>query len=179
MPERQAMARTKRADRILKVDHAGEFGAISIYTGQVAVAKVFARELVPELVEFRSHERGHRAIFAAELARRGQRRCRSYWLCGLGGLTLGLITGLFGRAAISATTVAVESVVLRHLTSQRLELCGVDDAAVVAISAIVSEEQMHHDQAASHVADTGLWFRVIHPVVTAATEAVIWLGMRL
>jgi len=65
------VARTDLGSRILKVDHAGEFGAISIYTGQIWIAHLRARGLLPELIEFRSHERGHRAIFAAELERRG------------------------------------------------------------------------------------------------------------
>lgn len=165
--------------RILKVDHAGEFGAICIYSGQITMARLFARDLVPELVEFRAHERGHRAIFAAELERRGQPRCKSYWLCGLGGLILGLLTGLMGRKAISATTVAVESVVLRHLEQQLIELRDVDAPAVAAISAIVTEERLHHDQAASHVPETSLWSRLLAPAVSSATESVIWLGLRL
>jgi len=172
------MTVTDIGSRILKVDHAGEFGAISIYTGQIFMAKLFARDLVPELIEFRSHERGHRAIFGAELQRRGARRCRSYWLCGLGGLVLGLVTGLLGRSAISATTVAVESVVLRHLEQQLIDLRGIDEAAVMAISAIVVEERLHHDQAAAHVAESSLWSWLLNPVVSSATEAVIWVGMR-
>jgi 3-demethoxyubiquinol 3-hydroxylase len=165
--------------RILKVNHAGEFGAISIYTGQIAVARLFARDLVPELVEFRSHERGHREIFRAELERRGRHRCRSYWLCGLGGLILGLMTGVLGRAGISATTVAVESVVLRHLERQLVELRGIDEPAALAISSIVSEERAHRDRAASHVAESGGLRRVLEPLVSAATGSVIWLGMKL
>lgn len=177
-PSEIRMTVTDIGSRIIKVDHAGEFGAISIYTGQIVMAKLFARDLVPELIEFRSHERGHRAIFAAELNRRGRPRCKSYWLCGSGGLVLGLVTGLLGRSAISATTVAVESVVLRHLEQQLIDLRGIDEAAVLAISAIVMEERLHHDQAASHVAQSSLWSRLLNPVVSSATEAVIWLGMR-
>ncbi|MFC3652567.1 demethoxyubiquinone hydroxylase family protein [Dyella humi] len=172
------MTGTDLGSRILKVNHAGEFGAISIYTGQIMIARLFARDLVPELAEFRAHERGHREIFGNELKRRGRRRCRSYWLCGIGGLSLGILTGLLGRSAISATTVAVESVVLRHLERQLVDLRDIDGAAVFAISAIVTEERMHHDQAASHVLENSLWYRILKPVVSAATESVIWLGMR-
>lgn len=57
-------------DRILKVNHAGEHGAISIYTGQILMARLTAPHLVGELVEFRSHEQRHRSIFGAELAAR-------------------------------------------------------------------------------------------------------------
>jgi ubiquinone biosynthesis monooxygenase Coq7 len=173
------MTETDLGSRIIKVNHAGEFGAISIYTGQILVASLFARDLVPELAAFRSHERRHREIFGAELIRRGRRRCRSYWFCGVGGLSLGILTGLLGRSAISATTVAVESVVLRHLERQLVDLGDVDEAAVSAIAAIVTEERMHHDQAAAHVPDDSLWGEILKHVVSAATESVIWLGMRL
>lgn len=101
--------------RILMVNHAGEHGAICIYTGQIIAAWITARDMVNELEEFKAHEKRHRAVFWAELQRRGQRRCRSYWLCALGGFVLGLSTGFLGRKAIAATTVAVERVVLRHL----------------------------------------------------------------
>jgi ubiquinone biosynthesis monooxygenase Coq7 len=173
------MAQMDLGSRIMKVDHAGEFGAISIYTGQIWMAKLRARDLVPELIEFRSHERRHRAVFAAELERRGRRRCRSYALCGVGGFLLGVVTGLAGRTAIASTTVAVESVVLRHLEDQLQRLRGMDEAAVIAISSIVSEEREHHDRSSGHIDAESTWYRTLRPVVAAATEFVIWLGMRL
>src|SRR5436853_6438458 len=92
------------ADRYLKVNHAGEHGAICIYTAQIHIARITAPSLVAELVEFRSHELRHRSIFLAELQRRNRARCRSYWLCGAGGCLLGLITAICGRSAIAATT---------------------------------------------------------------------------
>jgi len=166
-------------DRILKVNHAGENGAISIYSGQIAVARFTATSLVDQLREFRSHEERHRAVFQAELARRGVRRCRSYWLCAAGGYFLGFVTGLMGRAAIAATTVAVESVVLKHLQAQLEELEGKDAAAVAAIASIIEEETEHRDASAHHLAAGDTWPRVLKPVVAASTESVIWLGMRL
>jgi ubiquinone biosynthesis monooxygenase Coq7 len=86
---------------------------------------------------------------------------------------------LFGSRAIAATTVAVERVVLRHLRQQLLTLAGNDDQAAVAISTIVDEEQQHFDQSASHLGAAAFWPRFLSPVVAAATESVIWLGMRL
>jgi ubiquinone biosynthesis monooxygenase Coq7 len=166
-------------NRTIKVDHAGEHGAIGIYTGQILLARLTAPQLVGELIEFRSHERRHRAIFGAELSRRGQPRCRSYWLCGVGGLGLGVITGLLGANAIAATTVAVESVVLRHLEHQVATLRDTDPAAVSAISSIIAEERQHHDHSADHLQARSFWPKVLTPIVSASTEAVIWLGMRL
>jgi 3-demethoxyubiquinol 3-hydroxylase len=166
------------ASRVLKVNHAGENGAVNIYAGQILLARLTAPGMVAELAEFKSHEEGHRAIFWAELQRRNRPRCRSYWLCGIGGFTLGLVTGLFGRRAIAATTVAVERVVLRHLEHQLEQLRGKDEAAFKAIESIVMEERQHHDQSATHIAVGQFWPRVLSPIVAASTEAVIWVGMR-
>ena len=165
--------------RVLKVNHAGENGAVNIYAGQIFAARLTAPSMVAELAEFKSHEEKHRAIFWAELQRRGRPRCRSFWLCAAGGFTLGLVTGIFGRRAIAATTVAVEQVVLRHLDQQLSLLRGKDEAAVTAISAIVAEERQHHDQSASHLEAGKFWPQLLSPVVAASTEAVIWLGMRI
>jgi ubiquinone biosynthesis protein COQ7 len=87
----QPLGATGLGGRVLNVDHAGEHGAVNIYAGQILMARLTAPELVGELTEFRSHELRHREIFRLELQRRGRRRCRRYWLCGFGGLALGLI----------------------------------------------------------------------------------------
>ncbi len=167
------------ADRYLKVNHAGEHGAICIYTAQIHIARLAAPAIVAELVEFRSHEIRHRSIFLAELQRRGRPRCRSYWLCGVGGYILGLITAICGSSAIAATTAAVEKVVLRHLQQQLAALGVSDPLATAAITAIVTEEQQHHDRSEALAKAGWFWPKVWAPVVTASTEFVIWTGMRL
>ncbi|WP_374526218.1 demethoxyubiquinone hydroxylase family protein [Sphingopyxis sp.] len=166
-------------DRIMKVDHAGEHGAVCIYRMQRWFARWRAPDLLPELDEFIAHERGHRALFAAELQRRERRRCRSYLLCGLGGTLLGISTGLAGRGAMAATTVAIERVVLRHMRTQIDALRGTDPGAVELLQRIICEEQEHHDLSAARLVPGGFWSRLIDPVVAISTEAVIWLGMRL
>ncbi len=166
-------------DRVMKVDHAGEHGAICVYRAQRWFAHWRAPELVAELDEFLVHERGHRAQFGAELQRRNRPRCRSYFLCGVGGVILGFVTGLAGRHAIVATTVAIERVVLRHMHEQVRALAGIDPQAVATLRRIIGEEQEHHDLSVARLDPDGLWPKLIDPLVSASTEAVIWLGMRL
>lgn len=166
-------------DRVMKVDHAGEHGAVCIYTAQAWVARWRAPDMVGELHHFREHERGHRTRFATVLEDRGLRRCRSYHFCAVGGLALGAVTGLLGRGAIAATTVAIERVVLRHLHEQVAALKLVDPDATNALRQIIAEEQEHHDLSAARLSENSEWAKVIEPLVTASTEAVIWLGMRL
>ena len=166
-------------DRILKVDHAGEHGAICIYRTQRWISRWRTPSLVAELDHYLLHETRHRALFAAELQRRGRRRCRSYHFCGLGGMMLGLLTGIVGAQAISATTVAVEKVVLRHLAEQEQQLASVDFAAAAVVREIIEDERNHHDSAEIGLDRRNPWARIVEPVVAASTEAVIWLGMKL
>src|SRR5689334_10538837 len=136
-------------DRIIKVNHAGEHGAVSIYRAQISICRWRAPSLVDELTEFKEHEERHRSIFDSELKRRGVRRCRSYHLCGVGGALLGSLTALFGPAAVAATTVAVERVVLNHLSHQLSHLRESDPAAHAAVADIVAEERAHYSAAAT------------------------------
>ncbi|MDR7067501.1 ubiquinone biosynthesis monooxygenase Coq7 [Pseudoxanthomonas japonensis] len=170
---------TRLGDRILKVDHAGEHGAVNIYRAQILMTRWTAPHLTPLLRHFLEHELGHRALFRNRLQARGIRRCRSYLLCGVGGWALGLVTGLLGASAIAATTYAVESVVLQHLMEQRQQLEPIDPDAFDAVSRIVAEEQEHHDHGRDTMRAGAFWPPILTPVVRASTEAVIWLGMRL
>lgn len=169
---------TRFGGLVMKVDHAGEHGAICVYRGQILMARWRAPALVGELRQFLAHELRHRALFAAELQRRGRRRCISYHLCGLGGWMLGLLTGLAGAQAIAATTVAIEQVVLAHLERQ-MEQLAEDPNAYGAVMNIVLEEREHRDRAALALRQGAFWPRLLLPVVGAATSLVIWSGMRL
>lgn len=165
--------------RIIKVNHAGEFGAINIYRGQLLVAKVFRRSYVALLEEFLAHEKEHLQIFGDVLERRGIPRCKSYWLCGIGGYLLGVVTALLGRKGVMACTAAVETVVTRHLDEQLIELAEFGDTeAHAAVQAIVADEEQHRDAAVSEGYDC-VFYKPLYGVVAISTEAVIWLGMRL
>jgi len=166
------------AAQVMKVNHAGEHGAINIYAAQILMARFTAKSLLPELQAFKADEERHRNIFLAELNRRGLARCRSYWLCAMGGYMLGLGTGLLGARAISITTVAVERVVLKHLRHQ-MEFLADDTHATTAISSIIEEEQEHHDEANFHCHTNRAFETVLSAIVSGATESVIWLGMRI
>ncbi len=165
------------ANRILRVNHGGEHGAVNIYRAQTLVCRWRAPELVAELEEFQRHEEIHRSTFAAALYERGVKQGFGFVLCAVGGFALGCITALLGRSAIAATTCAVERVVLRHLKEQLEFLRTGDPAAYLIVSSIVEDEQSHHDRAALAAARGGFWRAIIEPVVAASTEAVIWIGM--
>ena len=167
------------AGRILKINHAGEFGAVNIYRAQIAIVQFYDKALAKLLRDFLAHEKEHLRIFGSELERRGVRRCRSYYLCGIGGFCLGFITAAFGKNSVLACTAAVESVVLKHLAEQVEALKIIDDMeAVEAIESIIADEKAHHDEGVSASTDC-IFYKPFVKVVQFSTECVIWLGMKL
>ncbi len=166
------------AEKMIKVDHAGENGAVNIYRAQRFALFVRARGLLSQLQKFQHHEEEHRRIFAVHLNNIGVRRCISYHACGIGGFCLGLITGLMGPNAVSATTFAVEHVVLNHLEEQLSFLKEKDTAAYSCVKKIYADEKAHHDVAENQMIKQTLMARILVPIVKLSTEIVIRFGMR-
>lgn len=166
------------AKKILKVNHAGEFGAINIYRSQILVSKFFRRSYVPLLESFMSDEKRHLDIFWSEIQRRDGIKCKSYWLCGLGGWGMGFISALFGKTGIMACTLAVESVVASHLKNQLIYLKQKNDVdAFRAVNSILEDEENHRD-IGQNQGGTNFLYTPFRFIISAFTECVIRLGMR-
>jgi len=165
--------------KILKVNHAGEFGAINIYKSQILIAKIFMKDLVPLLEDFLADEQRHLSIFWEEIQNRNGVKCKSYWLCGLGGYVMGFISALLGRKGIMACTWAVESIVIKHLESQLIYLSGCKDLdAYDAVEAILKDEKNHRDTGYSNGGTTNFWYQPLRSIISLFTEGVIRFGMR-
>lgn len=162
--------------RIVRVNHAGEFGAIRIYSAQIAVARWRCPDLVPILAEMLGHERVHCRAFRDAMPARRSRPCRAMRFWSLGGLVLGFVTAIAGRQGIWICTAAVEAAVHRHLEDQLSFLSERDPALHNTIATIRVEELAHLSHAQQRLRTPGLVFRALHGAVTAATDAVIWLS---
>lgn len=166
------------AEKMIKVDHTGENGAVNIYRAQRWVSYIRARHFIPQLQEFQSHEEEHRDIFMARLNEMGVRQCVSFHLSGIGGFALGLITGLLGPSAIAATTYAVEDVVLTHLEHQMPYLQQEDPDSYEAVRQIYDDEMSHHQTAEVQMQQDKLLTKLLIVIVKLCTEGVIRFGMR-
>jgi len=159
--------------RIVRVNHAGEYGAIRIYRAQIAVAARRYPDIVPALADMLVHEKRHCALFFDAMPARHSRPCRVMSLWSHGGALLGRLTALMGRQAIWTCTAAVEAAVHRHLDDQLHFLQDRDPGLRDLILSIRDEELAH-----LHYAQERLVARspVLHGLITFATDAVIWLS---
>lgn len=112
------------------------------------------------------------------MAREGV-RCKSYWLCGLGGFVMGLISSIMGRRGIMACTWAVESVVISHLQAQLIYLKNKNDqVAYKAVESILEDEKNHRDTGFHEGGATNIWYQPLRFSVSLFTESIIRFGMR-
>lgn len=164
--------------RILRVNHAGEHGAVSIYSAQIAWARRRAPDILDWLEETVGHERTHRELFRAAMPARAAKPCRLMSVWSVGGTTLGWLTARMGRAGVMACTAAVERTVHQHLVEQQAFLKRHDTELLGIVSTVKLDEDAHLAHAETNLKGGGWIARMIYPVVGAATEFLIFLSTR-
>jgi ubiquinone biosynthesis monooxygenase Coq7 len=162
--------------RILRVNHAGEYGAIRIYGAQIAVAKRWFPDVVPALADMLGHERQHCAAFFAAMPARSSRPCRIMSLWSIGGWLLGFLTALAGRQTIWVCTAAVEAAVHRHLDDQLHFLSGRDPDLHAIILSIREEELSHLRHAEAQLGAAGPLQGKLQTAISGITDVLIWLS---
>ena len=162
-----------RVAEMLRVDHAGEFGATRIYEGQRAIFSRLAgaRKIAAQLAEQEADEAVHKAAFDKLLLERKVRPTLLGPIWGAAGFGLGVVTALMGEKAAHACTAAVEEVIEDHYREQIEELGDQEPELSAMLSRFRDEEIAHKDQAIAEGAKEAFG----HPVL----EAVIKAGCRV
>jgi ubiquinone biosynthesis monooxygenase Coq7 len=170
-----------RLAEILRVDHAGELGAVAIYQGQRAVFAALDRPpaLAAELEEMAAHEAVHLAAFDRLLNERQVRPTVLTPLWRLAGFALGAGTALLGEKAAHACTEAVESVIEQHYAEQVEELSAREPALAQELSGYRDDELAHRDQAIAGGAREAPGYRVLSVVIGAGCRAAIRLAEKI
>lgn len=164
--------------RIIRVNHAGEHGAVAIYSAQLANARRAQSDLVPWLEETLSHEQRHRSLFREAMPSRGAKPCRMMFLWSYGGAVLGALTAVCGRTGIYICTAAVERTVHRHLVEQIAFLDEADPPLAHIVRDILVEEDAHLAHAEARHNPNGMFARLLGVLISAATEVLIFLSTR-
>ena len=162
---------------MVRVDHAGEYGAVRIYEGQLAV--LGRSDDAPILEHMAEQERTHRATFEEMVADRRVRPTALLPLWHMGGFALGAGAALLGREAAMACTVAVEEVIDEHYAGQIEEL-GDDEPELRRVFEKFREEELEHrDTGLDHGAERAPAYRALTGAVRRATRLAIWLSERI
>jgi ubiquinone biosynthesis monooxygenase Coq7 len=143
--------RKDRRAEMLRVDHAGEYGAVAIYRGQLAV---FERQqgkerIIGQLKGMAAEEQDHLDAFDKMLAAGHVRPTAMSPVWNAAGFALGAATALLGEKAAHACTEAVETVIEEHYGDQVTELNAAGEDELAAKMAKFQEEEVAHKDLAT------------------------------
>jgi ubiquinone biosynthesis monooxygenase Coq7 len=170
-----------RLAEILRVDHAGEVGAVAIYRGQRAVlGEARGKERISgQLAEMETNETEHLTRFDELIAERRVRPTALAPVWRLAGFALGAGTALLGEKAAHACTEAVETVIEQHYAGQIEELSAVEPDLAAELSRFRDEEIAHRDLAREEGAHEAPGYRLLSAVIGAGCRAAIKISEKI
>ncbi|GAC1484537.1 MAG: demethoxyubiquinone hydroxylase family protein [Acetobacteraceae bacterium] len=169
--------RQEAVERIIRVDHAGEYGAARIYEGQLAV---LGRGDKGDLLRhMKAQEQVHLDTFSGLIATRRVRPTALLPLWHLAGYALGAVTAAIGERAAMACTVAVEEAIDEHYAAQAASL-GEDEAELRdTIERFRAEELEHRDIGLDNEAELAPAYRLMSAVIKAGCKIAIKVSERV
>ncbi len=169
----------ERIARIVRVDQAGEYGAVRIYAGQRAVLRDgAAADAVGHMAE---QEERHLDTFNRLIARRRVRPTALNPVWHVAGYALGAATAMLGEKAAMACTVAVEEVIDEHYAAQ-LRLLGEDEDEAelrAVIEDFRADEAEHRETGLAHGAEDAPGYPLLSAAVKTGSRLAIWLSERI
>ena len=180
-PRPGASAPRQRMAEILRVDHAGELGAVHIYRGQRAVldAARGKERTAGQLADMESHEADHLSRFDTLLNEHQVRPTllAPFWRAA--GFALGAGTALLGEKAAHACTEAVETVIEEHYAGQVAELAERDPDLAAELAKFRQEELAHRDLAVEEGARQAPGYALLSAVIRTGCRAAIKISEKL
>jgi ubiquinone biosynthesis monooxygenase Coq7 len=170
-----------RLAEILRVDHAGELGAVAIYRGQRAVLGQAAghEHIADQLADMEANEREHLTTFERLIGESGVRPTALAPIWRLAGFALGAGTALLGDKAAHACTEAVESVIEEHYAGQVEELTAIAPELAAELARFRDEEIAHRDLARAEGAAEAPGYRLLSAFIGAGCRAAIKLSEKI
>ena len=165
-------------EEIIRVDHAGEYGATKIYDGQIAVFGKNSK-LGKTIQHMADQEQEHIDKFNELILEHRVRPTALLPLWNVAGYALGASTALMGEKAAMACTVAVEKVIGEHYQEQ-LEILGDDHKDLKkTISKFRDDELEHHDIGIEHDAESAPGYKIMSKVIELGCKTAIAISKKI
>ena len=170
-----------KIEEFIRVDHAGERGAIKIYDGQLLALNTIVKndELKKKIEEMRVHEKEHCDYFEKEIKRRNIKPTKFLPLWDLLGVGLGFGSTLIGKKAAMLCTASVEEVIDEHYKNQ-LDKLGEDEKNLKKSIAKFREDENDHKNIAYDRGATkkGL-YSILDKIIQTSSKAAIKISEKI
>ena len=165
-------------EEIIRVDHAGEYGATRIYEGQIAV---FGKntKIGKTIQHMADQEQEHIEKFQELIVSERVRPTALLPLWNIAGYALGVGTAIMGEKAAMACTVAVEKVIGEHYEEQ-IELLEEDQKKLkFTIKKFAADELEHHDIGIAHDAESTSGYRILTKIIELGCKTAIAVSKKI
>lgn len=169
----------EQIESMIRVDHAGEYGAVRIYQGQLDALKGTSCE--DTIRHMQDQEREHLAAFDTFIRDRKVRPTVLSPIWHMAGYAMGYITGRLGEKAAMACTVAVEEAIDEHYAEQEQTLkdMGTEPELYETVARFRQEELEHRNIGLDHGAEQAPGYEILTGVIKRASKLAIFLSKRI
>ncbi len=171
----------KKLEEFIRVDHAGERGAVKIYEGQLLALNTIVRndELKKKIGEMKKHEEEHSIFFEDEIEKRNIKPTKFLPLWDLLGLGLGFSSTILGKKAAMLCTASVEEVIDEHYKNQ-IDQIEVDEKNLKEkIIKFRQDELDHKDIAYEEGATKKGFYSIMDKVIKTGSKLAIKISEKI
>ena len=176
----------KKADRnkieeFIRVDHAGERGAIKIYEGQLLALNTFVKDdkLKKMIEKIKNHEKKHLDFFNKEIKKRNIKPTKLLPLWDLLGVGLGFGSAIIGKKATMLCTASVEEVIDEHYQNQINELDSDEKVLKEKIKKFRDDELHHRDIAYEQGASKKGLYSILDKIIKTGSKVAINISEKI
>ncbi len=171
----------KKLEEFIRVDHAGERGAIKIYEGQLLALNTLVKneELKKTIYEMKKHEEEHSNFFDLEIKKRNISPTKFLPLWDLLGLGLGFGSTIIGTKAAMLCTASVEEVIDEHYKNQINQLESDEKKLKKVLSKFRNDELHHKDIAYEKGATKEGFYSIIDKLIKTGSKVAIKMSEKI
>tara|TARA_Y100000590_G_scaffold241263_2_gene271303 strand:+ start:3876 stop:4409 length:534 start_codon:yes stop_codon:yes gene_type:complete len=171
----------KILEEIIRVDHAGERGAIKIYEGQLLALKTIKKDdnLKNKIEKMKEHEKEHLEYFEKEIQKRKIKPTYFLPLWDVMGVTLGFGTALLGKKAAMLCTASVEEVIEEHYQNQLKKLGNDENELRKKIEKFKGDEIEHKNIAYESGASNSGVYSIMDKIIRTGSRIAITISEKI
>ena len=174
----KSITNRKIIEEIIRVDHAGEYGATRIYDGQIAVFGKNSK-IGKTIKHMADQEQEHIETFEKLIIKNRVRPTLMLPVWNIAGFCLGATTALMGKKAAMACTVAVETVIGEHYKKQATLLKDDQKKLKSTIKKFEKDELEHHDIGIAHDAEKTPGYKILSKVISMGCKTAIIVSKKI
>jgi ubiquinone biosynthesis monooxygenase Coq7 len=171
----------KKIEEFIRVDHAGERGAIKIYEGQLLALNTFVKDenLKKTIEKMKNHEKEHLDFFNKEIKKRNIKPTKLLPLWDLLGVGLGFSSAIIGKKAAMLCTASVEEVIDKHYQNQINELDSNEKVLKEKIKKFRDDELHHRDIAYEQGASKKGLYSILDKIIKTGSKVAINISEKI